>query len=266
MSPEVANPSIEVVSAYWDARPCNIRHSPKPLGSREYFEEVEQRKYFVEPHIPGFAEFEKWEGKRVLEIGCGIGTDAVNFARAGAKYTGLELSANSLELAKRRFDIFGLSGDFYLANAEEIDLLGLEEDSFDLIYSFGVLHHTPNPSVALGKARNLLRANGELRIMLYAKNSWKAIMVEAGLDQPEAQSGCPIALTFSEAEAVSLLESQGFNTEEVRRDHLFMYNVEKYVNYEYELEPWFKSMGETRRRALERSLGWHMLLKASKVA
>src|SRR5438309_392600 len=92
---------IDHVQKYWDRRPCNIRHSTKPPGSREYFDEVEKRKYFVEPHIPRFAEFPRWQGKRVLEIGCGIGTDTMNFVRHGASVTAVDLSEKSLEMARK---------------------------------------------------------------------------------------------------------------------------------------------------------------------
>ena len=90
--------TIQDVRRYWDKRPCNIRHSPQPVGTKQYFDEVETRKYFVEPHIPGFAEFERWRGKRVLEIGCGIGTDTMNFARHGARVTAVDLSLNPCPL------------------------------------------------------------------------------------------------------------------------------------------------------------------------
>src|SRR6202521_4405537 len=99
---------IARVRDYWNARPCNLRHSTAAIGSRQYFEEVEARKYMVEPHIPGFAEFERWRGKKVLEIGCGIGTDTVNFARHGARVTSVDLSEKSLEVARQRVVVYGL--------------------------------------------------------------------------------------------------------------------------------------------------------------
>jgi SAM-dependent methyltransferase len=253
--------SIDDVVSYWNRRPCNVRHSPKEIGTREYFDEVEARKYFVEPHIPGFAQFSRWRGKRVLEIGCGIGTDAVNFARAGASYTGVELSEVSLDLARRRFEVFGLTGNLIHGNAEILDGQ-VEPNSFDLIYSFGVIHHTPNPRAVVETARRTIRDDGELRIMVYARNSWKAAMIDAGLDQPEAQSGCPIALTFDEGEIRDLLQNL-FEPVELRQDHIFPYVVESYVRYEYEPQPWFAAMSPEMVRALERRFGWHYLVTAN---
>jgi SAM-dependent methyltransferase len=262
-APAAAAPSIGDVRSYWDRRPCNIRHSPRDVGTREYFDEVEARKYFVEPHIPGFAQFERWVGKRVLEIGCGIGTDAVNFARAGAEYWAIELSPASLELARRRFQVFGLAGQLLAGNAEQLSQL-VAPASFDLVYSFGVIHHTPDQRAVVAEARRAVRPDGELRIMLYAQNSWKAIMIEAGLDQPEAQSGCPIATVYSRAMIEELLDGL-FTIVTAEQAHIFPYVVEKYVRYEYEVQPWFRAMPPEMFAALERHLGWHWLIVAKPV-
>lgn len=255
------SPTIETVAEYWNRRPCNIRHSPSEVGSRQYFDEVEARKYFVEPHIPGFAEFGRWRGKRVLEIGVGLGTDAVNFARAGADYTGVELSRVSLELARRRFGIFGVTGRLIEGNAERLSTL-VGGEAFDLVYSFGVIQHTPAPEVIISEARRVVRPEGEFRLMLYAKNSWKDAMIGAGLDQPEAQSGCPIAFTYTPEEVRAMLARAGFAATSITQDHIFPYVVEKYVRYEYELQPWFAAMPQNLFRTLEQRFGWHMLIKA----
>src|SRR5947207_350516 len=111
---------IDQVRAYWNRRPCNVRHSTSPVGSKEYFDEVEARKYFVEPHIPKFADFERCRGKKVLEIGCGIGTDSINFARAGADVAVVDLSDESLQLCETRFVVYGLKAHFYMGDAGEL--------------------------------------------------------------------------------------------------------------------------------------------------
>lgn len=256
-------PHIEDVAGYWNRRPCNIRHSTKEVGTREYFDEVEARKYFVEPHIPAFAEFDRWAGKKVLEIGCGLGTDASNFSRAGADYTGVELSSASLALAKQRFEVFGLNGNFFEGNAEKVDEI-VPNRGYDLIYSFGVIHHTVTPRNVIEAARRVIADDGELRIMLYNKNSWKDVMIRAGFDQPEAQSGCPIAFTYTDDEVRDLLAGQ-FEVTDIQAEHIFPYVIEKYIKYEYEPQAWFKAMPEAMFRALEQAFGWHLLIKAKPI-
>jgi ubiquinone/menaquinone biosynthesis C-methylase UbiE len=173
--------------------------------------------------------------------------------------SGLELSAVSLELAKKRFKVFGLKGRLLQVNAEEMDIHLLDEQ-FDLIYSFGVIHHSTDPCAIVAAARRLIGPTGEMRIMVYAKNSWKNYMIEAGLDQPEAQSGCPIALTYTEDEVRHLLRS--FEILSLQQAHIFPYVVQEYIKYRYHREPWFESMPENMFKTLERKLGWHMLVKA----
>ncbi len=257
--------NIETVKSFWDNRPCNIRHSTKEFGTKEYFEEVAKRKYFVEPHILQFAEFDKWQNKNVLEIGCGIGTAAVDFVTNKANYTGVDISEKSIEIAKKRFDLYNLKGNLISHDCEKLtEVVNVSGDKkFDLVYSFGVIHHTPNPKNIIKEIKKLIKEDGELRIMLYAKNSWKNFMIEFGYDQPEAQNGCPIAYTYNEDDVKNLLE--GFEVTSITQDHIFPYVVEKYINYEYEFQPWFKAMPIEMFHQLEKKLGWHMLIKAKPI-
>ncbi len=253
------NELTQAVRQYWNKRPCNIRHGKAPVGSLEYWEQVQARKYFVEPHIPAFADFRKWKGKKVLEIGTGIGTDAINFARAGADYWGVEHSKASLDLCCQRFETYGLKGKFFLGDAQELHKV-VPKQKFDLIYSFGVLHHMEMPGEALDAASSYMDVNSELRIMLYAENSWKGIMIAEGLDQPEAQAGCLIAKTFTEPEVAELLF--GYEIFSLEQTHIFPYVVEDYVRHVYTVQPWFRAMPQDVFNALSKKLGWHLLVKA----
>jgi ubiquinone/menaquinone biosynthesis C-methylase UbiE len=265
---------IERVRDYWNARPCNVRHSPKPVGSKEYFDEVEARKYFVESHIPGFADFPRWRGKKVLEIGCGIGTDTMNFARNGALVTAVDLSENSLALARQRADVFGLSNQiqFIQGNSEELDTL-VEPQQFDLVYSFGVIHHTPHPDRVLAHVRRLMHADSELRLMVYAKASYKAfwIMKEENvwdmgrLDEliarnSEAQTGCPVTYSYTHDGVRQLL--QGFDVLESTKAHIFTWDIDTYKRYEYQKDAAWAGISDAELADLEKELGWHMLVRA----
>lgn len=251
--------TIEEVKKFWDDRPCNVRHSSKEVGTKEYFEEVERKKFKVEPHILKFTEFSKWEGKKVLEIGCGLATVGVNFAFHGADYTGVELSKESLALAKKRFGVFEQTGKFYSGNAEELSSF-VPVETYDLIYSFGVIHHSPHPEKIISEIKKYMNENSVLKIMLYAKDSWKNYMIESGLDQPEAQYGCPIANTYTKQDVVELLD--GYEVISIEQDHIFPYQVEPYNQGEYIKQPWFQSMPTEMFRTLEKNLGWHLLITA----
>lgn len=251
--------TIEEVKKFWNDRPCNVRHSSKEIGTKEYFNEVEAKKFCAEPHILEFTEFPKWNGKKVLEIGCGLATVGINFATYGADYTGVELSEESLVLAKKRFEVFEQTGKFYSGNAEELSSF-VPVETYDLIYSFGVIHHSPHPEKIIAEIKKYMNENSVLKIMLYAKDSWKNYMIEAGLDQPEAQYGCPIANTYSKQDVVELLD--GYEVLSIEQDHIFPYQVEPYKRGEYIKQDWFEAMPLEMFRTLEKNLGWHLLITA----
>ena len=251
--------TIEEVKKFWNDRPCNVRHSSKEVGTEEYFNEVERKKFFVEPHILDFTNFEQWNGRKVLEIGCGLATVGINFALHGAEYTGVELSEESLSLAKKRFEVFGQDGAFYSGNAEQLSSF-VPVETYDLIQSFGVIHHSPHPEKIVSEIKKYMNENSVLKIMLYAKNSWKNYMIDAGLDQPEAQYGCPIANTYTKEDVVELLD--GYDVLSIEQDHIFPYQVEPYKRGEYIKQPWFEAMSPEMFRALEKNLGWHLLITA----
>ena len=254
--------SIDINSVYkfWNDRPCNIKHSNKEMGTKEYFVEVTNRKYLVESHIIDFANFKNYDNKTVLEVGCGIGTAAQSFIEHGAIYTGIDLSDKSVELANKRLTVFNLKGTIYKSNIEELN--NVNDTQFDLIYSFGVLHHTPNIEKSIKNIYNMLKPGGEFKLMLYAKNSWKYFEIIEGLDQYEAQSGVPIANVYTDEEVHELLKD--FNNIKIVQAHIFPYKIEQYKNYEYEKKDYFQHMPNELFACLEKNLGWHLCITCYK--
>lgn len=258
------------VAEYWNERPCNVRHSQATIGSCEYFAEVAQKKYAMEPHIPGFANFIRWQGKSVLEIGCGIGTDTTNFIRHGAWITAVDVSRVSVSLARRN----ARCTHQYTYHIEQADVQSvLFTDRFnshwDLIYSFGVLHHTPRPDLALDNLRALADADTELRIMLYYR--WSSKAMRLGLTDrrvargSEAQPDSPVTYAFSRRKARALLEASGWEVQYMWVDHIFPWKGDEYGRGEYVKGlPW-RYVPDWLFRKLSHVVGWHLMIVAKPI-
>ncbi len=204
-----ANESLkDRVRAFWQANPCGTKFSDAPPGSRLFYERVEEHRYRTEWHIPAAADFESARGLDVLEIGCGLGTDGAQFARCGANYTGVDLTDAAVDLARRRFQLFDLEGTFRTADAENLDFA---DDSFDLVYSHGVLHHTPDTAKAIAEVHRVLKPGGRAVVMLYHRNSYNyrvniGVLRRAGARLLKYESGLKLANKLTGESVESLRE------------------------------------------------------------
>src|SRR5262245_1079416 len=143
MSANFSVPPVELkalVKSHWEREPCGTRGASTD-DRREFFKQVERERYELEPYIPSFAQFELGRGKRVLEVGVGAGTDFVRWVRAGAAATGIDLTEHAIALVGERLQLEGLSAELKVADAEH---LPFDSSTFDIVYSYGVIHHTPN--------------------------------------------------------------------------------------------------------------------------
>ena len=271
---------IDRVKEFWDTRPCNVRHSLVDIevDPLRYSQEVIVRKYFVEPHIPAFAQFSRWEGKTVLDVGCGIGTDAISFARAGARVTAIDISPRSIDIAYKRARVHGLDIEFVCGNIEKLHEC-VPSRCFDLVYSFGGLHHTPDPWAALRQIWAFyMSRNSVLKLMIYNRCSWKALWIvmkygwgpwretfdEAIARHSEAQEGGPVLYTFTRQTARDLL--RGFKIEDIEVAHIFPWRVADYIEHRYVKEWYWRLMPDPLFRRLEKILGWHLLITARKLS
>lgn len=161
-------PTKREVKEFWEANTCGTHITDHPPFSPEYFQAIEEFRYTQEPFIKKFARFTEWRHKKILEIGIGAGTDFMQFVRAGAQATGIDLTASALQHARHRIALENKSAVVLEADAEN---LPFADETFDFIYSWGVLHHTPDTKRAIDEVYRTLKKGGETTIMLYHKHS-----------------------------------------------------------------------------------------------
>lgn len=161
--------SLGSVHSFWNTEACGTHFVREFTDERDFCEKFREYRYRTEWHIPLLVPFGAAKGKSVLEIGTGNGADGVMFAKNGAAYTGVDITETALEATRRHFEVMGLRGTFQKENAEE---LSFPDDHFDMVYSHGVLHHTPKPQSAINEVHRVLKPGGQAIIMLYHKQSF----------------------------------------------------------------------------------------------
>lgn len=167
----------------WSQDPCGAESDRESeFGTRQYFDEVERVRYQeYAPWMPELMGFNSFAGARLLEVGCGMGTDLLQFARGGARCTGIDLTPRSIAITRQRFALYEQRVDLLIGDGER---LPFANDTLDVVYSNGVLHHTPDTEGAIRELHRVLKPDGTAKVMIYHKNSlnyWGELMLHRGV-------------------------------------------------------------------------------------
>ena len=156
------------VESYWNEKPCDSDVSSKEHDNRAYYDEIEADRYKYQWHINHIMDWLSWEGRRVLEIGTGVGTDARNIINRGGIYQGINVDQGSVDATAKALEVYELAGNVLQCSATE---LVFPDNSFDIVYSFGVLHHIPDVERAVSEIRRVLKPGGKILVMVYNRSS-----------------------------------------------------------------------------------------------
>jgi ubiquinone/menaquinone biosynthesis C-methylase UbiE len=250
MKPE-AGTTVETVRKFWQAHVNNEYYTDETRGSDAYFRQIEDRRYQWHYHLRELFEQMDGRDRKLLEVGCGIGVDSIQLARRGFEVTAVDLTENAIQVAQQFASARGVTVDFRLGNAEGLDF---PDASFDVVYSFGVLHHTPDIERSVEEVRRVLRPGGTAYVMLYHRDSIVNLahrLLRLPYESPRDRGDhCPVVYTFSRRQARALFSR--FSSVSVHAEYPFTFG--------------FGSLG-TRlplpvRRALGRAVGWHLMITA----
>ena len=194
--------TTDEVRQYWERHIHDLDITTHPVGSRGFFDDLDQYHFEKLHHLLRLVPFDGYRGKQVLEVGCGAGVDLVRFARGGAQVTGVDLAASAIDLAKANFAQQGLAGDLRVADGEQ---LPFPDGTFDLVYAHGVVQYTANPRRLVEECRRVLAPGGHAIFQVYNRVSWLnglSKLMKVGLEHDDA----PVLLKFSIGEFRRLLE------------------------------------------------------------
>jgi SAM-dependent methyltransferase len=191
------------VREYWNRHIHDLEITTHPVGSPGFFADLDQYHFEKLHHLPRLVNFDGYRGKRVLEVGCGAGTDLVRFARGGAIVTGVDLAPSAIALARQNFAQQGLTADLREADGEQ---LPFDDGSFDLVYAHGVVQYTSNPAALVNECHRVLKSGGEAVFQVYNRISWLNALSKL-MKVPLEHEDAPVLEKYSAAEFRRLLDA-----------------------------------------------------------
>lgn len=256
----------------WGQDPCGAEYDREhELGTREFFDNIERHRYSeYAPWMPRLMGFENFHGARLLEVGCGMGTDLLQFSRGGARCVGIDLTPRSIEITQHRFKLYDAAGAFMISDGEH---LPFRDESFDVVYSNGVLHHTPDTEGAIREVHRVLRPGGTAKVMLYHRNSlnyWLEIVLRRGVLGAEFLRGRSVEEIMSRVIEHSDHDARPLVKVYSRREARALFGMFKNVTVDVEqltrAELRFLSplVSESMLDRLRKIVGWNLIITAIK--
>ena len=253
MTPVSSTALIDRVRDYWNTHIHDLEITRHPVGSPGFFADLDQYHFEKLHHLLRLVPFDKVKGQKVLEVGCGAGTDLVRFARGGAEVSGVDLAESAIELAKKNFAIAGLSADLRVASGEKLPFV---DDTFDLVYAHGVVQYTADDRALVAEARRVVKPGGLVIFQVYNRISWLNALskvMKVGLEHDDA----PVLKKYSWGEFEQLLS--GFREVEIVPER---FPVKSRLHGGWKglaFNTFFVGAFNALPRSLVRRYGWHLL-------
>lgn len=246
-------PTVDTVRDFWESHVNNEYYTAESRGSESYFDEIEQRRYRWHYHLAEFFSSRRNSTGTLLEIGCGIGVDSIQLSKCGYEVTAVDLTETAIQVGREYARIRGQNIDFRVGNSEKLDFA---DNTFDNVYSFGVLHHTPDIDAAIAEVHRVLKPGGTADIMLYHKRSIVGFvhrLFKLPYESPrDLKDHCPVVYSYTKDEAKALFKN--FSKVEIHADYPFTYGF-RYVTF------W---MPNALQKLIGKPLGWHLMIRATR--
>jgi 2-polyprenyl-3-methyl-5-hydroxy-6-metoxy-1,4-benzoquinol methylase len=249
---------LEEIRKYWNEHIHDLEIAKHPAGTKGFFDDLDEYRFDKLRYLPKVVDFNSYKGKRLLEIGCGVGIDLVRFLKCGAIVTGVDLSETAISLAKNNVELNGLKADLRIMNGEG---LGFDDNCFEVVYAHGVLQYTAHAETMVDEIYRILKPGGEAIIMVYNKYSWLNFLsklMKVDLEHEDA----PILKKYSIPEFKRMLGK--FSKVEIIPERFpvetRLHHGVKALLYNKVFVGFFNALP----RPLVRPLGWHIMAKAIK--